>query len=288
MPDIRNLLKRLEREEEGLWSRRFLAPCVRGGYVRTNLAGLVYTFAPRPAEFQGWGIFQPAGEREAELIEEACLAQVAEYLKLFPAMRVRLCHRLSDTTWLAYPANVSDMRQRFPQQGARPLPVHLVTEDAEFEQVLARSLGGVWWFEELDRRAAPAESQSLRQALRSGIAPAELRLKGLTPEMRACYTLSFRREELERERKLRRTESGRRVLDEARLRKALRFGGGDLRSFQDRAEFWLVEWEGRDGQLHTSAIEKNGLTVISAGICLSGEDQKFDLQSLVGVVEGDW
>jgi hypothetical protein len=68
----------------------------------------------------------------------------------------------------------------------------------------------------------------------------------------------------------------------------LRFGGGDLHGFRDRGEFWLVEWLARDGQLHTSAIAKNDLTVISAGICLSGEDQKFDLQSLVGVVEGEW
>jgi hypothetical protein len=74
------------------------------------------------------------------------------------------------------------------------------------------------------------------------------------------------------------------LTNEARLRSALRFGGGDLLGFRDRGEFWLVEWLARDGQLHTSAIAKNDLTVISAGICLSGEDQKFDLQSLVGVV----
>ena len=37
-----------------------------------------------------------------------------------------------------------------------------------------------------------------------------------------------------------------------------------------------------------SAISKRDLTVISAGICLSGEDDKFDLQSLVGVVEKAW
>lgn len=36
---------------------------------------------------------------------------------------------------------------------------------------------------------------------------------------------------------------------------------------------------------HTSAIAKADLTVVSSGICLSGRDRDFDLQSLVGVIE---
>ena len=61
-----------------------------------------------------------------------------------------------------------------------------------------------------------------------------------------------------------------------------------LREFHDRGDFWLVEWTTRDGERHTSAIAKKELTVVSAGICLSGRDRDFDLQSLVGVVERQW
>jgi hypothetical protein len=73
--------------------------------------------------------------------------------------------------------------------------------------------------------------------------------------------------------------------DEQRLREALRVGGGDLRTFNDRGQYWLVEWTTADGERHTSAIAKGDLTVISSGICLSGRDRDFDLQSLVGVIE---
>jgi hypothetical protein len=288
MADIRDLLNHLAAEEENLRSSRFLAPCVGGGQVRTNVARLLYTFTPRPREFEGWGIFQPISEHEAEVVEEAGLARVTEYLSLFPVMRLRLGYKLRGRAWIAYPANESDMRQRFPSQRVQPVPVHLVAEGQELEQVIARNLGGVWWFEEIDRRASPVEAESLREALRSGVVPEAVSLRGLTPEMRACYSLVFKRGELERERKLQREQRRMGSQDEDRLRGALSFGGGDLRSFQDRGDYWLVQWIARGGELHTSAIAKTDLTVISAGICLSGEDQKFDLQSLVGVVEGEW
>ena len=287
MADIRNLLNRLGAEEEALRSRLFLAPCVRGGQLRANVSGLFYTFTPRPRQFEGWGIFRPLSEHVAQLVEEAGLARITEYFRLLPILRLRLAYRLRGSTWLAFPVNGQNLRRHFPLREPGPLPVHLVTDGEEFEQVVARSHAGVCWFEELDRRAAPAEAESLREALRNRTRPVELGLKGATPEMRACYSIVFRRAESVRESNQRRDALRRASLDEMRLRDALRFGGGDLCGFRDRGEFWLVEWTARDGQLHASAIAKNDLTVISAGICLSGEDQKFDLQSLVGVVDDE-
>jgi hypothetical protein len=75
------------------------------------------------------------------------------------------------------------------------------------------------------------------------------------------------------------------VRDEDRLRNALELGGGRMHNYTDRGEYYLVEWRTGNGQRHTSAIAKADLTVISSGICLSGRDRHFDLQSLVGVIE---
>lgn len=71
--------------------------------------------------------------------------------------------------------------------------------------------------------------------------------------------------------------------DEKQLRKALQMGGGELNQFYDRSDYWTVDWTTVDGVRHSSAIAKTDLTVVSSGICLSGRDRDFDLQSLVRV-----
>jgi len=97
----------------------------------------------------------------------------------------------------------------------------------------------------------------------------------LTPELRTAYQLASQQ-----------AAGFKAYYNERRLRGALAMGGGELEAFQDRGDYWLVEWTTRQGENHTSAIAKKDLTVISAGICLDERDRDFDLQSLVGVVEG--
>jgi hypothetical protein len=324
MADIRNLLNQIAAQEAQLRDTQFLAPCVSGGTVRTRVAGIVLTFNPQPKDFEGWGIFQPVDEKTAEVVEEPSLPQLVDYLKLLKPMRLRLAHVLQGQTWLAYPVNEADMQQRLG--ATKPVPMHLVTEATAFEPIIARFDGSAWWFEEIDRRAEPQPAEQLREHLRQGTMPDDVRFSGMTPEMLTVYDLALQQTEAyqlrmqhqrevreqrdaQREQRLARREqrneerrwqalqqheqqrlAGRRHRrtarsDEERLRDALHMGGGELREFRDRGEFWQVEWMTRDGERHTSAISKGDLTVISSGICLSGGDRHFDLQSLVGVIE---
>jgi len=65
------------------FARRSLSrPCVRGGQVRARVAGLIQNFRPSPADFEGWGLFRMTGEKEAEVLEEAALPLIEQYLKL--------------------------------------------------------------------------------------------------------------------------------------------------------------------------------------------------------------
>ncbi len=147
MTNIRKLLNQIASAEAQLQSTQFLAPSVKGGRVRTRVAGMVYTFTPKPQQVEGWGIFRPVDEQTATLVEEANFSQIAAYLQQFSAIRLRLAYRLQHQTWLAYPINEADMRQRF--KTVKPVVVHLATEGVAFEQILARWNGNSCWFEKL-------------------------------------------------------------------------------------------------------------------------------------------
>lgn len=273
MTDIRQLLNQIASAEARLQTTQFLAPCVKAGRVRTRVAGMVYTFIPESQQFEGWGIFQPVDEQTVTLVEEADLFQIAAYLQQFQPIRLRLAYRLQSQTWLAYPVNEADMRQRF--KVVKPVLVHLVTEGVAFEQITARWNGQSCWFEEVDRRADPAIAETLQANLKQLTPVEDLQFKTMTPEMRSLYELVTQRT----------AGFAQPQRDERRLRQALQLGGGELHQFQDRGEYWTVDWTTADGTRHTSAIAKADLAVVSSGICLSGRDRDFDLQSLVGVME---
>ncbi|MBL1201407.1 MAG: hypothetical protein FWK04_20570 [Nostoc sp. GBBB01] len=273
MTNIFKLINEIANVEAQLCNTQFLAPCVKGGRVRTRVAGMVYTFRPKPSKFEGWGIFQPVDEKTATVVEEADLPQIAEYLQHFPQIRLRLVRQLGGQTWLAYPVNEADVRQRL--QVVKPMAIHLVTEGTTFDQIIARWNGHSCWFEEIDRRTDPIIVETLQSAVKQLVQVGELHFKGVTPEIRTVYELATAQIDGFHQPQQ----------DEKRLRKALHMGGGELKQFQDRGDYWTVDWTTADGVRHSSAIAKTDLTVISSGICLSGYDGDFDLQSLVGVIE---
>lgn len=276
MNNINKLINQLAAQQKLLGDTEFIAPCVKGGKVRTSVDGLIYTFEPTPTDFEGWGFFQPDSYTKADLVEEASLPKIAEYLNRLKPLRLRLVYPLQGQTWLAYPINESDMQQRFGV--VKPLPVHLVTQGAAFEPIIARYDGGNWWFEEIDRRSEPQPTTELSKSLQQEIPPENLRFAGMTPEMVTAYDLAWQKTKLGREKKQHKT-------DQYKLKKALKQSGAELENFRDHGEFWQIEWRTNNGELHSSAISKDDLTVVSSGICLSGRDRDFDLQSLVGVME---
>ncbi|MGB3533806.1 MAG: hypothetical protein WBA13_09855 [Microcoleaceae cyanobacterium] len=273
MTDINDLINQIAADEQQLHSSQFIAPCVKGGKIKTKMSGLVYTFTPKPRKFEGWGIFKPINNQTAEVVEEAILPEISEYLAQFKPFRLRLATKLQHQTWLAYACNEADVKQRIGI--VKPVAVHLVTEGVRFDQIVARWDGKNWWFEEIDRASDPMIVDQLQNSFKQLKRLEELRFSGLTPEMKTVYNLAIQHT----------AEFSQQYLDERRLKKALKQGGGELQQFRDQGDFWTVEWTTRDGQRHNSAISKADLTVVGAGICLSGRDRDFDLQSLVGVVE---
>ncbi len=263
-------------EERQFRKRKFIAPVTKSGKVQTRMSGMVYTFGFEGRNFEGWGLFKPVSEHRAKLVKKADFVLIDEYLQLLTAFRMRLIYKLSDNIWLAYPINESDAQQRLGI--IKPFPIYLVTEGNDFEQIVTRFDGSNFWFHEIDRKGDPFLAEDLRVALKEEKLLSDLQIKGLTPEVKTTYDMAI-------DHRILTYKKMRAEMDESRLETALGTGGGKLEEFQDRGEFWLVNWTTSNGERHHSAIRKEDLTVMSAGICLSGEDGKFDLQSLVGIIE---
>ncbi len=283
--DINDLINQFANEEAKLQNTLFIAPCVQGGTVCTRVNGLVYRFKVannNQEDWEGWGLFKPQDAQTARLEQEADLAAIDQYLQLFKAMRMLLVFNVQHSTWLAYPANTSDMQQRLGF--VKPMLIHLVQNATTFDQVVARWDGSTFWFETLDRRSDPFIADDMRLALTEYQLLTQLQIKNLTPEMKTVYDMVLNKEIAAfMNNTYQHTYT---PTDRLRLERALETGGGSLQSFTDQGNYWQVEWRTSNGEAHISSIGKNDLTVLSSGICLDGEDEKFDLQSLVAVIEG--
>jgi hypothetical protein len=266
-----DILNQFAAAEERFLTSEFLAPVLRGGQVQVRIAGVVCRLKVEPADFEGWGIFRPLTHSTACLVRPARLAERQRYLELFPLLRLILCGRAGQR-WQALPAHQGDTRFRI--QGL--LPVYLVEEAQLFEVAETRFDGGQCWFERLDARRDPGSAAYLRQALEAMTEPEQLQRPGLTAEERTAYALNYwPRLQAELEAQRDRTEE--------RLRDALAHAGAAYRGYLERDDCYRVEYE-VDGQRQVSVVSKQDLSVQVAGICLSGEDEHFDLQSLVGVI----
>jgi hypothetical protein len=263
---VDELLDRFAAAEERFLRSEFLAPALPGGVVQVRLEGVVFRLR-LGGDFRGWGVFRPTGPATAVLVRRATLAEQRRYLGLLPRRRVILCRPRRDG-WQAWPAQHGD--RRFGPPGL--LPVRLVEEAQPFDVARTRFDGAQSWFEQADARADPAAAAYLRQALGAMTPPDRLARRGLTAEERAAYGVLF---ELRREAERDRTED--------RLRGALGHAGAELAGYVERADGYRVEYR-VDGERHVSVVGKGDLSVQLAGVCLSGEDRRFDLASLVGVL----
>jgi hypothetical protein len=168
------------------------------------------------------------------LVHEATKSQCGEYLKRLPSVRLILVRPLNGGSWLAYPANRGEYRQKFDE--VKPVVVRLVSQGRAFQLVVCRWDGQTFWFDKIDRSADPKVPGFMAKALKAFLSPKALRFSGLTPELREAYSLILNQVGELRVR-----------CDETRLRRALEMGGGSLESFVDRGDCARFHGQGSEG-----------------------------------------
>lgn len=269
---IDELLNKLSSEEKEALSQDIFAPYVRGGsQILIRINGIIYKLKTPRFKKDGFGIFRAVGANHARLIREAEPYEVDEYLQLLKKVELILVYKLG--RWLAYPANQNSFKQRF---GVEPkLMSVLAVDNAEMlDTVIARFDGSNFWFESLKFGGDVERKEKLRERLDQQIYSITKTVEsGLTPEELEAFkfAVQFHKEA--------------HMSDlEKRLNNELGKYGAKVDKFVERGENVSVQWkDGRDGATYTSVLRQDNLAVVTAGICLSGGDRVFDLQSLVGV-----
>lgn len=267
-----DLFNELANQEQEFLNSEFFAPRMRRQPIRVKIAGVVMTLKVR-GNFEGWGVFKPTSEKTCELVREASLEERQRYLELFPSVRVILCVR-RENRWYGHPGNSHDPRFKF--EGL--IPVILPVEPQMFDTAITRFDGKNFWYESVDAVHDPRVSEAMRQRLVDLGEPKNFRISGMTAEEREAYTVAYAFE-LE----------NRKDLQEERVKIALQRAGAQYRSYIERGSSLTVEYV-VEGQNYRSTVNKDTLSVESAGICLTDHrtgrvgDSDFDLQSLVGVI----
>jgi hypothetical protein len=266
---------KLAAEEEAFFGSNFLCPVIKNHPLRVKLGGVVLNLkitAPKTRiEYEGWGIFKATTISAARYVREASRGEQAQYLKLFPIVRLILCAR-DEEQWMALAANSGD--SRFHIRGL--VPVRFAKDLQTFDTIQTRFDGKNFWFDRIDSSSSRKNAAFLRDSLILETDADSVAISGLTKEEKRAYAIAFLREIENKKDK-----------NEERIKLAIERAGAEYRSYVERGSSYMVEYR-VDGALHHSVVEKDTLEVQSAGICLSGGDRAFDLQSLVGVLrEGE-
>jgi hypothetical protein len=269
--ELLGAIDRLAQAEDAFVGTEFLAPVLCGAGVGVRIAGIRCRLTVRPADFEGWGVFAARSTTAADVLRPASWGERRKYLALFPVVRIILTGR-ERAHWTGVAANVGD--GRFDIAGI--VPVRFVEDGELFETVVTRFDGGQFWYDSADTRCDPGAAAFLRESLGRLAPPQSLDRRGLTAEQRTAYALIYRT-------RLAEIQLDERARGEDRLRAALQHAGADLRHCSEQGDVYRVSYA-VDGTRHTSVVRKNDLSVVTAGICLSGRDRNFDLGSLVGVL----
>lgn len=266
---ILSLISRLGAGESALLSGTFVAPVHGNEVVAASVHGIAYTFHIKGKPDPGWYKFRPVDSKRARVDGPADIQDTIGYLERLPKVRVVLISRLKGVY-----QGVAVRDGSHPLSHEQSVPVYLVDDFSnDFDKAICRWDGFNLWYEAVDPVNDPAKGAYLRERFNKLSDPKGLKFKGLTFEEKAAYTVRFAIDVKARE-----------ELKTRSIKDDVEHAGGVFVGLREKSDIFEVTYQ-VDNQTYTSFVSKDaGHAVVSAGICLSGNDRTFDLKSLVTVM----
>ena len=266
--DVLGLIRKIGAGENSLTKMEFVSPVFNSAVVATRVDGMVYTFSI-PRKDPGWYRIRPTSTKRAKVLGPAGPEDVERYLRCLDRVRLVLMMK-RDGVYLAIP----EKSNKFALPVNEPVPVLLFDDTVmDFDRVFARYDGANFWYERLDRSNDLAKADHLRASMEEVEDPSKIGFLGLTLEEKMAYTLRFSLDKkLVEDRK------------KTSLKEDVEHAGGKLVRFSEKSDHYTLTYK-VDGEEFSSHVSKDPRHwVISAGLCLAGNDKNFDLKSLVTVI----
>ena len=265
--DVLDLISKIGKQESSLTQRTFVSPNFNNDTVATRVEGIVYTFSVPKKE--GWFKFQPLNSKKARVVGPAELDEIEGYQKQLGKVRVVLVMKQQDMFM-----GIPDKTNNFGLGFNNLMPVYLCGDyPSDFDRIIARYDGANLWYERVDTGNDPAKGDYLRECMAKVVLPKDIKFSGLTMEEKHAYAmrLTFDRKLVEDQKK-------------DQLKQDVEFAGGKFIGFSEKSDHFAITYM-VDGQQFTTRVTKDPRRmVVSAGLCLAGNDRKFDLKSLVTVI----
>lgn len=267
----KSLFEKLAAKEKKFFETDFFSPVLRGCPVRVSIEGIIVTFNITPKDYEGWGVFKTADKTTARLKREPTIQEKNQYLECFPKLSFVICRQGERVSGVC-----ANQNTKMKIQGQ--VPILLPEATRLFETVDVRWDGENFWYDKPSSFRSPRIATELRELLANDTEPEDVKITGMTFEEKLAYQIAFIYEIENKKDK-----------EEERIKAALEKAGGIYKSYLKRNDSYTVEFE-VDGNLHKSTIDKNNLSVVAAGICLTDHmtgvscEKEFDLQSLVSVI----
>jgi hypothetical protein len=267
--DVLDIIKKIGEKESDIRNQIFVSPIFNNSLVATQIFNLVYKFKFVSSKTPGWYKIRPTNTKEARIIGDAEPFEIDSYFKKLYKVRVVLLFK-KDNIYLALPEKSNNLGLSVEQ----PIPI-LLPEDAvfDFDKVIAGFDGSNFWYYRIDQSSDPSKAAYLRERILKYAQPKTIKYSGLTIEERIAYAFRYNFDKTRVEEAKKQT-----------VRDDVEYAGGKFVNLVEKKDHYSVTYI-VDGQQYTSYVSKEQRhTVITAGICLSGEDKKFDLKSLITVM----
>lgn len=267
-------------KEREVRSKEFLAPYTeQSKHAIVKIDGMNYRFRIVGFQGSGFGVFQPIDPTCARFVRAAEFEQSYDYLQLLPKMHVILVCQ-TNLGWCAYPFNTESSKTKFGVDFE--VIIRNVSDVERFDVVTVRCDGRNFWFDEPFIGSDPVKAEDFRECFALRTEPKKMqraleKLKGVTPEERRSFDLA-----------LASWRQFQRQSTEDLIKEMLSVGGANLDKYVIRGEQIEITWLSRSGKCYTSRVDKKSLDVVSPGICLNNDDNRFHLKDLPGVIhEGE-